>query len=60
MNNSQVKPYIVFTWGLANALYKRGFKPIGKELNIKDPTKEVILFIDTPELRAAIKELKRK
>ena len=52
--------YAVFTWKLANKLYQRGFKPIGKALNYKDPTREVILFPDTPELRQAIKELTHK
>ena len=60
MNNSQSKPYVVFTWRLANALHKRGFTPIGKQLNHKDPTQEVILFADTPELRQAIKEITKK
>ncbi len=56
----QKKPYIVYTWTLANKLYNLGFKPLGKELNTKDPTHEVILFEDTPALRQAIKELTKK
>jgi len=56
----QKKPYIVYTWPLANKLYERGFKPIGKQLNMKDPTHEVILFEDTPALRETIKELTHK
>lgn len=60
MNNSQVKPYVVFTWKLANTLYNYGFRPIGKKLNFKDPTRAVILFEDTPELRQAIKEITKK
>lgn len=52
--------YAVFTWKLANKLYKMGFKPVGKRLNYKDPTQEVILFEDTPELRAAILTLTKK
>lgn len=58
MNNN--KTYAVFTWKLANALYQHGFKPVGKRLNYKDPTQEVILFEDTPELRQVIKELTGK
>ena len=52
--------YAVFTWKLANKLFELGFKPIGKRLNYKDPTQEVILFEDTPELRAAILILTKK
>lgn len=52
--------YAVFTWKLANKLYEMGFKPVGKRLNYKDPTQEVILFEDTPELRAAILTLTKK
>ena len=54
------KPYVVFTWKLANALNERGFQPIGKRLNFKDPTQEVILFEDTPKLRAAVKDIQKK
>ena len=53
------KPYIVFTWKLANALNARGFQPIGKRLNYKDPTQEVILFKDSKELREAIKDIQK-
>lgn len=56
----QKKPYIVYTWTLANKLHNLGFKPLGKELNTKDPTHEVILFEDTPALRQAIRELTKK
>lgn len=52
--------YKVFTWRLANKLAELGFRPIGKRLNYKDPTKFVILFDDTPELREAIKNLTAK
>ena len=52
--------YAVFTWKLANKLFALGFKPVGKRLNYKDPTQEVILFEDTPELRAAILTLTKK
>ena len=55
-----MKHYIVYTWALANKLNERGFRPVGKELNYKDPTHEVILFEDTPALRQAIKELTKK
>lgn len=55
-----MKHFIVYTWNLANKLNDLGFKPIGKKLNIKDPTQEVILFEDTPELREAIKRLTHK
>ena len=54
------KKFKVFTWKLANKLNDMGFRPLGKELNRKDPTHEVILFEDTPELRAAIKNLTKK
>ena len=54
------KPYVVFTWKLANELNARGFTPIGKRLNFKDPTQEVILFTDSPALRDAIKEIQKK
>lgn len=56
----QSKPYIVYTWTLANKLNDLGFKPIGKQLNTKDPTHEVILFEDTPALRQTIKQLTQK
>lgn len=52
--------YKIFTWKLANKLRALGFRPVGKTLNIKDPTQDVILFEDTPELRAAIKALTKK
>ena len=55
-----MKTYAVFTWKLANALAQLGFKPVGKRLNYKDPTQEVILFEDTPELRKAILVLTKK
>lgn len=54
------KEYAVFTWKLANRLHELGFRPIGSRLNYKDPTQEVILFEDTPELRAAIRTLTNK
>ena len=52
--------YAVFTWKLANKLFELGFKPVGKRLNYKDPTQEVILFEDTPSLRTAIQQLTKK
>lgn len=52
--------YAIFTWKLANKLFELGFKPVGKRLNYKDPTQEVILFEDTPSLRAAIVQLTKK
>ena len=55
-----MKHYIVYTWKLANKLNELGFRPVGKQLNIKDPTKEVILFEDTPALRQAIQQLTKK
>jgi hypothetical protein len=54
------KEYAVFTWKLANALYRLGFRPIGTRLNYKDPTQQVILFEDTAELREAIRTLTKK
>ena len=57
---TQLKTYAVFTWKLANKLAEMGFRPIGKRLNYKDPTQEVILFEDTSELRAAIHTLTKK
>lgn len=58
MNERNV--YKVFTWKLANKLSDLGFRPVGQRLNYKDPTRKVILFEDTPELRQAIKELTKK
>lgn len=55
-----MKTYKVFTWKLANKLNNLGFRPVGKALNIKDPTREVILFEDTSDLREAIKSLTKK
>ena len=55
-----MKPYVVFTWKLANALNERGFVPIGKRLNFKDPTQEVILFQDSPALRTVVSEIKKR
>ena len=54
------KTYAVFTWKLANQLHQMGFQVVGKRLNYKDPTQEVILFEDTPALRDAILELTKK
>ena len=55
-----IKTYAVFTWKVANKLNEMGFHPIGKRLDFKDPTKEVILFEDTLELRKAIKNIMKK
>ena len=55
-----MKEYAVFTWKLANKLHELGFKAIGTRLNYKDPTQEVILFEDTPDLRNAIRTLTQK
>lgn len=55
-----MKTYKIFTWKLANKLRERGFHPVGKALNTKDPTQDVILFQDTPELRKTIQELTQK
>ena len=55
-----LKHYIIYTWKLANKLNELGFRPVGKQLNLKDPTKEVILFEDTPALRKAIQDLTKK
>lgn len=55
-----MKTYKIFTWRLANKLNDLGFKPVGKSLNYKDPTKVVILFEDTPELREAVLKLTKK
>lgn len=52
-----IKTYAVFTWKVANKLNEMGFHPIGKRLDFKDPTKEVILFEDTIALREAIKKI---
>jgi len=52
--------YAVFTWKLANKLHELGFKAVGTRLNYKDPTQEVILFENTPELREAIRRLTSK
>lgn len=58
--STKSKPYVVFTWKLANQLNELGFHPIGKRLNFKDPTQEVILFEDTQELREAIQKIQKK
>lgn len=55
-----MKMYAVFTWKLANKLHELGFKAVGTRLNYKDPTQEVILFEDTPDLREAIRTLTQK
>lgn len=55
-----MKTYAIFTWKLANKLHELGFKPVGSRLNYKDPTQDVILFEDTPELREAIRKLTSK
>ena len=55
-----MKTFKIFTWKLANQLNARGFIPVGKALNYKDPTKVVILFEDTPLLRKAVLELTGK
>lgn len=60
MDTTSIKTYAVFTWKLANKLHELGFKALGTRLNYKDPTQEVILFADTPELRAAIQQLTAK
>lgn len=54
---SEIKTYKVFTWRLANKLRQCGFRPVGKALNYKNPTQDVILFEDTPALRKAINEI---
>ena len=60
MDTMKPKEYAVFTWTLANKLHELGFKAVGTRLNYKDPTQEVILFEDTPDLRNAIRTLTQK
>ena len=60
MDTNNTKVYAVFTWKLANRLHELGFKAVGTRLNYKDPTQEVILFEDTPDLREAIRTLTKK
>ena len=60
MDTNSTKTYAIFTWKLANQLHDMGFKALGTRLNYKDPTQEVILFEDTPELRDAILRLTKK
>ena len=60
MDTMKPKEYAVFTWKLANKLHELGFKAVGTRLNYKDPTQEVILFEDTPDLREAIRSLTSK
>ena len=60
MDTMKTKEYAVFTWKLANKLHELGFKAVGTRLNYKDPTQEVILFEDTPDLRNAIRTLTQK
>lgn len=52
-----MRTYKIFTWRLANKLFNAGYKPVGKTLNLKDPTQEVILFEDTPEFRETLKNI---
>ena len=60
MDTQDTKKYAVFTWKLANKLHELGFRAVGTRLNYKDPTQEVILFEDTPDLRNAIRTLTQK
>lgn len=53
---TSTKTYKIFTWRLANKLNEKGFRPIGKTLNYKNPTQEVILFEDTPQFRIALSQ----
>ncbi len=55
-----MKVFKIFTWKLANKLRAQGFHPIGKAINKKDPTQDVILFEDTPELREAVYNLTKQ
>lgn len=52
-----MRTYKIFTWKLANKLFNAGYKPVGKTLNLKDPTQEVILFEDTVDFRQALKNI---
>lgn len=55
-----MRTYKIYTWKLANKLNNLGFRPVGKQLNFKDPTQEVILFEDTPAFRAALNKILKK
>lgn len=51
-----MKPFMVYTKRIANALCQRGFQVIGTDINNEKPWLYVYLFEDTPELRQALAE----
>ena len=51
-----MKPFMVYTKKIANALCQRGFQVIGTDINNEKPWLYVYLFEDTPELRQALAE----
>ena len=46
--------YVIYSRRVTRELEKLGFKVLKIEQNIKDPTRAVYFFEDTPELRAAL------
>ena len=55
-----MKDYVVYSLKMANILARKGFKVKGSGINTKFPQYLVYYFEDTPELRAAIAEIKSK
>lgn len=51
-----MKYFKSFSARLANYLVHQGFCMVDKEPNFKKPQYDVFLFIDSPELRAAVEE----
>ena len=54
------KDYVVYSLKVANILARKGFKIKKSSINTKFPKYMVYYFADTPELRAAIAEIKSK
>ena len=54
------KDYVVYSLKVANILARKGFKIKKSSINTRFPKYMVYYFADTPELRAAITEIKSK
>lgn len=52
--------YVIKAQCMATHLMSMGFKLIKMDVNFKEPDRNVYLFKDTPELRQAMSEYKRK
>ena len=55
-----MKDYVIYSLKVANALTRKGFEVKATGINTKFPKYLVYYFADTPELRAAITEIKAK